>query len=114
MVAQGTSGIWTYRKWNSGIAECWGTLSTTKTYYSGPHASFFYGYYGNVSLPITFTSAPSGTYTVKIGSGFAVPAMGISQTWDSSNNTISWYALGNVSTANTSVWVDFNIKGKWK
>ena len=25
IVEQGTSGIWTYRKWNSGIAECWGT-----------------------------------------------------------------------------------------
>ena len=25
MVEEGTSGIWTYRKWNSGIAECWGT-----------------------------------------------------------------------------------------
>lgn len=23
IVDQGTSGIWTYRKWNSGIAECW-------------------------------------------------------------------------------------------
>ena len=24
VVEQGKSGIWTYRKWNSGIAECWG------------------------------------------------------------------------------------------
>lgn len=24
---QGTSGIWTYRKWNSGVAECWGRVS---------------------------------------------------------------------------------------
>ena len=24
VVEQGTSGIWTYRKWNSGVAECWG------------------------------------------------------------------------------------------
>lgn len=23
IVEEGTSGIWTYRKWNSGIAECW-------------------------------------------------------------------------------------------
>ena len=27
VVEQGTSGIWTYRKWNSGIAECWGRTS---------------------------------------------------------------------------------------
>lgn len=26
IVEQGTSGIWTYRKWNSGIAECWGRV----------------------------------------------------------------------------------------
>lgn len=24
VVEQGTSGIWTYRKWSSGFAECWG------------------------------------------------------------------------------------------
>ena len=29
IVEQGTSGIWTYRKWNSGIAECWGTNQAT-------------------------------------------------------------------------------------
>ena len=27
VVEQGTSGIWTYRKWSSGIAECWGAQS---------------------------------------------------------------------------------------
>ncbi len=26
---EGTSGIWTYRKWSSGIAECWGLHDTT-------------------------------------------------------------------------------------
>lgn len=31
VVEQGTSGIWTYRKWSSGIAECWGTQSGTTT-----------------------------------------------------------------------------------
>ena len=29
VVEQGTSDIWTYRKWNSGIAECWGVSSGT-------------------------------------------------------------------------------------
>lgn len=29
VVEQSTSGIWTYRKWNSGIAECWGLYSVT-------------------------------------------------------------------------------------
>lgn len=33
IVEQGTSGNWTYRKWNSGIAECWGEYKTTITHY---------------------------------------------------------------------------------
>ena len=28
---EGTEGIWTWRKWSSGIAECWGTMSQTIT-----------------------------------------------------------------------------------
>lgn len=27
----GTDGIWTYRKWNSGVAECWGSKTVTPT-----------------------------------------------------------------------------------
>ena len=29
VVEQGEDGIWTYRKWNSGIAECWTNTTTT-------------------------------------------------------------------------------------
>lgn len=29
VVEQGTWNYWTYRKWNSGIAECWGIFNTT-------------------------------------------------------------------------------------
>jgi hypothetical protein len=28
-IEEGTDGIWTYRKWHSGIAECWGLYSVT-------------------------------------------------------------------------------------
>lgn len=31
VVEQGTSGIWTYRKWASGIAECWSSTYVDKT-----------------------------------------------------------------------------------
>lgn len=29
VLEQGTSGFWTYRKWKSGIAECWGSTTFT-------------------------------------------------------------------------------------
>ena len=31
VVEEGTEDIWTYRKWNSGIAECWGTFQCVIT-----------------------------------------------------------------------------------
>ena len=64
VVDQGVSGIWTYRKWASGIAECWGSLTWTITswtawsswYYStaSPAASFPSGLF--VSAPLMTTS----------------------------------------------------------
>lgn len=57
VVEQGTSGIWTYRKWDSGIAECW-----TKQSYTTLKASTAWGnlYYGTVASTLTF---PSGLFT---------------------------------------------------
>ena len=31
IVEEGTSGIWTYRKWSDGIAECWGAKTESKS-----------------------------------------------------------------------------------
>jgi hypothetical protein len=62
VVAAGTSGNWTYRKWNSGVAECF--------YFKANHALTNYsvttqitnGAYrwitGNIPFPITFTDTP--------------------------------------------------------
>lgn len=32
IVEQGTSGIWTYRKWSDGTAECWGRHTETGSF----------------------------------------------------------------------------------
>lgn len=34
VTAQGTSGAWNYRKWKSGIAECWGVFEFESGNYS--------------------------------------------------------------------------------
>lgn len=58
IVEKGTSGTWTYRKWNSGIAECWGVWSS-----GGATGSAVNGWYcrvlGAISFPTNlFISAP--------------------------------------------------------
>lgn len=35
VVEQGTEGIWTYKKWASGVAECWGEYTTTVSSWNG-------------------------------------------------------------------------------
>jgi hypothetical protein len=60
VVEHGTSGIWTYRKWASGIAECWGTSDTVTMdswkewggMYTAANVIPSYNY------PVQFTSAP--------------------------------------------------------
>lgn len=54
VVEQGTSGSWTYRKWNSGIAECWCKiiLRADKDYAQGQIAIFTENY------PIAFYVPP--------------------------------------------------------
>lgn len=58
IVEQGTSGIWYYRKWNSGTAECWGTQTNVSGTFSD---------WGNIySYDIPSVSFPSGLFTALI------------------------------------------------
>lgn len=48
IIAQGTSGIWIYRKWASGVVECWGTARPS---YANSNVLIV-----RVNLPFTFSS----------------------------------------------------------
>lgn len=110
VVATGTEGIWTWRKWASGIAECWGVQAETKSHYTTGLGG--YGYYGGINLPKDlFISAPTGTYNVYIGSGFAIAARGVYAL--ASASTMNWYAIG-TSGNSQSVIIDLSLKGRWK
>lgn len=57
VVEQGTSGNWTYRKWNSGIAECWGTHNPSSSASGTEGGLYFQGIY--IDFPSgLFASAP--------------------------------------------------------
>lgn len=54
VVEQGTSGIWTYRKWKSGVAECWGEVSTNVE--GGVEAGGDFRF--TVAYPLSFAKVP--------------------------------------------------------
>lgn len=64
VIEEGSSDIWTYRKWASGFAECWGvktyTLSSAGTVWVSPD---YYYEVTTVNYPFTFTSVPIETVT---------------------------------------------------
>ena len=70
---EGTSGIWYYRKWSSGIAECWGQPSK-----SVASSGTFLGanaYSTNFALPSgLFVSVDSANANPRLGSNYAIPA----------------------------------------
>lgn len=67
IVEQGTEGAWYYRKWNSGIAECWTNTSGALTY-SGIVGSFYVSY-GTLYFPFTFVIKPVVTYSCYVSNG---------------------------------------------
>lgn len=54
---QGTSGGWSYRKWSSGIKECWMQVSDSSVPLTTQEGSFYYGE--------TSVNFPSGLFTDK-------------------------------------------------
>lgn len=59
VVSQGTSGSWNYRKWNSGVAECWITITHTtaiSTAFGNVYEANDYCY--PLAYPFSFISRP--------------------------------------------------------
>ena len=69
VVEQVTGGSWTYRKWNSGIAECWCAVNDTVTYEGAAFGGYLYNT-GSYSYPLNFISAPTVSYNATFTSGY--------------------------------------------
>ena len=106
IVEQGTSGIWTYRKWSSGVAECWGrTASKTISNWDPEYCGI------SGSLPITFISHPDFNCT-----SFQVGALKSYLTLSTATQN-SFEAYMWCSTPPTDAqpcWFNINVKGRWK
>lgn len=115
VVARGTTGIWTYQKWNSGVAECWG--SSTINYQISCTTQQAAGVYTDSTFRAAHASLPSGLFN-KI-------------TFATSNVRSSGYSISQISGINTEtltyrMWCpysttlssgagfDFYVKGTWK
>lgn len=114
VIEQGTSGIWTYRKWNSGIAECWGT----NTIYPITSRA-----YGSIYITTNRESAVDYPFTfVTIKSELCAPAGG-ANVWfmaeptghtPLSQTNCFWVCSPIGSSDSKTVYVQYYTKGTWK
>lgn len=109
IVEQGTSGIWTYRKWNSGVAECWGIYESAITG-STSWGSVYYTTIKTVSFPTSlFVERPSCSIT-SIGSNI--------QGWGTSNrctkDEIDVFLMRPTNASDGAPTLSLHAIGRWK
>lgn len=98
IVEQGTSGDWTYRKWDSGIYECWRRTAN--------------GSAVTINFPITFVELPRIVAT----SGSTSPASnyGSVNVFTRGTTTAKTDISFEANVSSTDIWADVYVIGKWK
>lgn len=107
IVEQGTSGDWTYRKWDSGLYEAW--ASTSDSY--AMTSSFGSSYFGNHTYNITALSFV--TLDCVFATGYASGAYFATKAENISTTSIELSARASASTTTTIVHSIY-LKGTWK
>lgn len=117
IVDSGTTGIWTWRKWNSGKAECWG-IYTLKTAINTAWGNVFMGStkMSRISYPVVFIGKPVENVTLQSGAycAWLIP--------DSDGNGVNGgYASAcyNVCrptavSSTETFYLSYHCVGKWK
>lgn len=115
VVEQGTSGIWTYEKWNSGKAVCWGTktgnLSGISTYFNFPLYAFT-----DVAFPSSlFIEPPKAFPKMRIGtSGGGTIDIRYNGDFTITKDKMNVYGISEISTDNQPCKADIFAIGRWK
>ena len=114
VVEQGTTGIWTYRKWNSGIAECWGTSEVSNLAITTTWGNLKYGTLSAISFPSSFFNAvPNLTIFLRSTSG-RVWATQTTNMSSSTTGTIYAIAPESYTAGSTTIYVVMTAIGTWK
>ncbi len=109
VIASGPSGKWVYRKWNSGVSECWRQDSGKITHYTTWNG--FKVFTGSLDWPTgLFVANPIAIYTCYFGSGYAIAARGSLST----TTKFNWQALGTDGDSNITYCIDVYAIGRWK
>lgn len=111
VVEQSTIGVWTYRKWASGVAECWAKITQTVTPGDAWAGTLNLApYVITVTTPIEFTGIDCVNASAYVGSGHTIT------TYVSAMppNNISILALSVYLTVQQECKAYVYVMGRWK
>lgn len=112
VIQQGTSGVWTYRKWKSGIAECWCQYSFTAAITTAWGVLYESSAVTLPSFPFTFSLIPQVHISADNSSNALFIERGNSSAWATVSSPGKMYAVRPKSTASTTYKVGIYAIGK--
>lgn len=114
VIEQGTTGIWAYRKWSSGIAECWGAKSYSNIDVSSAWGSVYESAGQKLSFPSgLFTAAPdycSITYGGGSEATLSIEPFGLPSKTETQTFCLTRAAAATIANAKVQV----HAIGRWK
>lgn len=112
VIQQGTSGVWTYRKWKSGTAECWCQYSFTTAISTAWGVLFESGAITLPNFPFTFAEIPQ----VHISTGNSGYAMFVEQgsasSWATTTSPGKMFAVRPNTAPSATYKVSIYVIGK--
>lgn len=120
VIEQNTSGIWTYRKWKSGIAECWCYITKNLSAFNEMGNNHWYKPFGDIAFPDgLFNAIPVVNVTLSNDSagGLGQGSLVLQKSNPTQDSTGLVYALLSSSSAPTGevpCGASFDVKGRWE
>ena len=108
VIAQGSSGGWTYRKWSSGTYECWKFSWGTSSATAAAWGSLYYTDVDGPAFPLTFTETPTVILTPYGAYAYILGCYGIT------TSKIEKIRFGSSGSGAGAKYANIYVKGKWK
>lgn len=117
IVEEGTANNWNYRKWNSGWAECWRTLSISNYKCNTAVGSWYRtAELTSAAYPFTFTATPNLQmfFETATGTSGLIWSAGADSDDDDKSRPHKFYVIRMLSSDAISGKVHMKAIGKWK
>lgn len=110
-VQEGTSGIWTYKKWSNGELELWGTYNVSNLACTTAIGNMYR------TAVFTPTSFPFTVYSPNVVASYESTGYGAflwATTLSTTTAPPNYYLIRPTSTTIASGKINFHVRGKWK